>query len=187
MKQFFTFISVFYSLFSYTQTVPNEKFDARLHFGIFSHRFIKEAEFNKLSVLEFPVWGPPAIQGGGILSAEILRKINRKFHAGISFSYQNINVNYGIYDLKYRVNNISILPSIYYRYYYNQNGYLYLGGALGLGWLNYKFEDYQKINETKLSYQTTLLGLRLGHKCAVVTEIGYGYKGIFQIGFSFKP
>ncbi len=48
-------------------------------------------------------------------------------------------------------------------------------------------ENYPPVNKTKPAYQATLLGLRFGNRYAVVTEIGYGYKGIFQIGFSFKP
>ncbi len=116
MKHLLSFIAVFYSSFSYTQPIKKEKFDIRVDLGLYSHRFIKEANYNKLSVFEFPLFGPPAIQGTGILSAEILREINKKFQAGLSFSYQNIKVNYGLYNLKYNVNNISILPSFYYRY-----------------------------------------------------------------------
>lgn len=187
MKHFFIFIAVFYSSFTYAQTIKKERFDVRVKGGLLSHRFIKEAEFNKLPVFEIPIWGPPALESDGILSAEILRQINRKFHAGLSFSYQNIKVNYGIYDLIYRVSNISILPSIYYRYHYTKNGYLYSGGSLGLGLLDYKVENFQKANETKIAYQATLLGFRIGNKYAAIIELGYGYKGILQIGFSFKP
>lgn len=180
-------IAVVFSSFSYAQSIAEKKFDLRINYGLFSDRFIKEAKSNKLSVLEIPILGPLSIKGSGILSAEILRQINRKFQAGVSFSYQKIKINDGIYGVQYRLNNFSVLPSFYYNYHFTHNGFYYLGGSVGCSFLNYKMENYETLNNTKFSYQATLFGLRFGNKYALITEIGYGCKGIFQLGFSYKP
>jgi len=186
LKYFLTFIAAFCSLYSYAQTTSDKKFKVKVNAGMFSDNFIKQAKSNKLSVFEIPVLGQPAMEGSGIYSAEILSKINKHFEAGISFSYQNIKVNSGINYIEYRVNYVAIMPMFYYKYSFRKVGYYYSGAAAGIGFLHYKFENDQKVRKRELEYQATLLGLAIGNRFTVVTEIGYGCKVIFQLGFSYK-
>ena len=145
----------------------------KVNAGMFSNNFIKQAKSNKLSVFEIPILGPAAIEGSGIYSTEILSKINKYFDAGISFSYQNIKVNSGINYIEYRVNYIGIMPTLYYKYNFRKVGYYYAGASAVIGFLHYKFENNQKVKKKELEYQATLLGLTIGNRFTVVTEIGW--------------
>lgn len=75
------------------------------------------------------------------------------------------------------------MPTLYYKYNFRKVGYYYAGASAGIGFLHYKFENNQKVKKKELEYQATLLGLTIGNRFTVVTEIGYGCKGIFQLGF----
>ncbi len=185
MKSTLFSLAVFLVYTSYGQSTKNEKLDITVSFGVYSHLFFNEAKVNNLPGFDIPMFSESPIDGSGIINAELRRKVKDKFQAGISLSYQNIHVNDGLYGIKYKVSSIAIMPSFYYNYKTWGLRHLYSGISLGVGLLNYKSE-YGGGNKNKFAYQATALGIRAGNKVAVVTEFGYGYKGVLQFGLSLQ-
>jgi hypothetical protein len=52
----------------------------------------------------------------------------------------------------------------------------------GIGLAYFTSDEY----DTNFSFQATALGFRVGKKLAAFAELGFGYKGIAQIGASYQ-
>ncbi|MFT6797792.1 MAG: hypothetical protein ACJART_002946, partial [Maribacter sp.] len=74
--------------------------------------------------------------------------------------------------------NITIAIETDYRYISKPSFQMYSG--IGLAY--FTTGEY----DTNFSFQGTALGFRVGKKLAAYAELGFGYKGIAQIGASYQ-
>jgi hypothetical protein len=82
-----------------------------------------------------------------------------------------------------------------YRYHWGAKKHTswYSGLAPGVAWGHSKVfhDDFGPMktqsSKTRLAYQVTAVGLRVGRRLSGYVEMGYGYKGIFSVGANWAP
>lgn len=90
----------------------------------------------------------------------------------------------------FRESHTTLALELTYRWVKQDFINLYSGFGSGYTFTNNYAElltgETETINTGHPAIQMNLLGLRLGKKIAVFTELGFGYKGIINFGASFK-
>lgn len=123
--------------------------------------------------------------------------INNRFSAGMEVSYlsSSKDINFKKSDDEYNVHRKSsfllILPTAQYHYLNREKLQLY--GNIGLGVLNYSIKEDKDVgseafdeNYTSFAFQVNPIGLRVGKRIGGFAELGFGFKGIINIGASMK-
>jgi hypothetical protein len=90
-------------------------------------------------------------------------------------------------------NALNMGVSARYNYISNPKFRMYFGLAAGYITVQAKSEPVkgsgykaEKGNTGQFGYHITGLGFRYGKKAAVIGELGFGYKGILNIGFNYQ-
>ena len=87
-----------------------------------------------------------------------------------------------------RIHRLSLVPSIRFSYFDRKNLTMYLGGHVGMCWLNYtnpKF-NHGRVNELNLFVQLTAFGISYGKNFYIGGEIGFGHKGLFNFTAGYR-
>ncbi len=131
--------------------------------------------------------GRPYRNSPGIGMLTYRHYVSNKVTIGMGFSYENID-NHGSY--------LSIVPEFTYCYMDNKDDRvrvrLYSGAAVGLSVFDdqYRYAAYytHHIDESgvKFAGQANLLGVRVGRRLAFTTELGFGYRGLVNLGLSYR-
>lgn len=90
-------------------------------------------------------------------------------------------------------NSFTLAANAKYSYISNPKFRMYSGLAAGYNTIQANFDPAKgstskatKGNKGAFGYHLTAFGFRYGKKAAVVAELGFGYKGIINIGFSYQ-
>ena len=142
--------------------------------------------YGRFSVYNFYVGSPySASSGTGMLSYKYY--VSNKVTLGMTAGYENIS-SYGSY--------LSFVPEFTYAYYDNKHDRvrvrLYSGASFGMT----VFDDFFPYSNTyslhhdesgaRPTGQATVFGMRVGRKFAGFGELGFGYKGLFNFGLSYR-
>ena len=122
--------------------------------------------------------------------------IKDNFTVGVEAAYERITKN--IYVLNTKIakqtnNALSMGANAKYSYISNPKFRMYSGLAAGYTTVQGKSEPEKgsvykgdKGNTGQFGYHLTAFGFRYGKKGAVIAELGFGYKGVLNIGFKYK-
>lgn len=113
---------------------------------------------------------------------------------GISLSYNSSKGDAYYFDTKvgdFHRQFYTIAAEGYYRYI--DRDHLRLYGMVGLG-VTYVTQDYDATSAMSLednqtsyfNFQVTPIGVAYGNKLGVLAEVGYGYKGILNVGVFYR-
>ena len=90
-------------------------------------------------------------------------------------------------------NSFTIVANAKYSYISNPKFRMYSGLAAGYNTIQANFDPEKgstskatKGNKGAFGYHLTAFGFRYGKKAAVIAELGFGYKGILNVGFNYK-
>lgn len=90
----------------------------------------------------------------------------------------------------FKENHTTLAAETDYRWVKKNFIELYTGIGVGYTFTNNYAEllngDTENVNSGHVTGQLNLLGIRIGKKIGLYTEIGFGYKGILNFGASFK-
>ena len=114
--------------------------------------------------------------------------IKNNFLIGAEVVYQRISKDiYLVNDKDGRQvdNSFTIGANAKYSYISNPKFRMYSGLAAGYNTIQANF-DPEKGNKGAFGYHLTAFGFRYGKKAAVIAELGFGYKGILNVGFNYK-
>lgn len=122
--------------------------------------------------------------------------IDTKQTVGISVAFEeNKKEVYRLNQLIGSLNTLHFILAFDWEYHFIKTNWIrmYVGASFGVGYFLSGFqpaprsrETDQPIYQTVFSYQVTPLGIRLGTTIAIITEFGYGYKGIINGGLSYS-
>ena len=122
--------------------------------------------------------------------------IKNNFLIGAEVVYQRISKDiYLVNDKDGRQvdNSFTIGANAKYSYISNPKFRMYSGLAAGYNTIQANFDPEKgstskatKGNKGAFGYHLTAFGFRYGKKAAVLAELGFGYKGIINIGFNYK-
>jgi hypothetical protein len=122
--------------------------------------------------------------------------IEDNFMIGLEAAYERITKNNFVGKTKIAEqtdNALSIGASARYSYISNPKFRMYSGLAAGYITVQAKSEPVkgsgykaEKGNTGQFGYHLTGFGFRYGKKAAVVAELGFGYKGILNVGFNYR-
>jgi len=122
--------------------------------------------------------------------------INTKETVGISLAFEaNQKEVYRFNQLIGALNAAYFILVFDWEYNFIKTNWIrmYAGASFGVGYFFGNFEPSptsqeleQSIEQTVISYQGTLLGIRLGDTIAIIAEFGYGYKGTINAGVSYR-
>lgn len=122
--------------------------------------------------------------------------IKDNFMIGLEAAYERITKDTYVSKTKVadQTNNaLSMGASARYNYISNPKFRMYFGLAAGYITVQAKSEPVkgsgykaEKGNTGQFGYHITGLGFRYGKKAAVIGELGFGYKGILNIGFNYQ-
>ena len=132
--------------------------------------------------------GKPYNVSSGVGMLNYKYYLTKKVTIGMVIAYENINT-YG--------SNLIFAPEFTYSYYDNKDDRIrvkmYGGASIGLA----VFDDYMYNPQSyyiaktdrsgaKFTGQVTPFAIRIGRKVGGFLELGYGYKGIFNFGLSYR-
>lgn len=86
----------------------------------------------------------------------------------------------------------AVIPDVKFEYFRRKYCTLYSGASLGIAVAHASGYDLVASHETlkkwqsAVAYQLTFFGLRVGNRVFGTTDIGYGYKGYFNIGVGYR-
>ncbi|MDA9201939.1 hypothetical protein N9O58_03435 [Flavobacteriaceae bacterium] len=122
--------------------------------------------------------------------------IKNNFLIGAEVVYQRISKDiYLVNDKDGRQvdNSFTIGANAKYSYISNPKFRMYSGLAAGYNTIQANFDPEKgstskatKGNKGAFGYHLTAFGFRYGKKAAVIAELGFGYKGILNVGFNYK-
>lgn len=122
--------------------------------------------------------------------------IKNNFLIGAEVVYQRISKDiYLVNDKDGRQvdNSFTIVANAKYSYISNPKFRMYSGLAAGYNTIQANFDPEKgstskatKGNKGAFGYHLTAFGFRYGKKAAVIAELGFGYKGILNVGFNYK-
>ena len=122
--------------------------------------------------------------------------IKNNFLIGAEVVYQRISKDiYLVNDKDGRQvdNSFTIGANAKYSYISNPKFRMYSGLAAGYNTIQANFDPEKgstskatKGNKGAFGYNLTAFGFRYGKKAAVIAELGFGYKGILNVGFNYK-
>ena len=142
--------------------------------------------YGRFSAYSFYVGAPYSNSSGtGMLNYKYY--LSKRVTLGMTFGYENIS-SYGSY--------LSFVPEFTYTYYDTKDDRvrvkLYGGASFGMTVFS-DFFPYSDVYSThhdesgpRPTGQATPFGIRIGRKVAGFAELGYGYKGLFSFGLSYR-
>jgi len=123
-----------------------------------------------------------AIKNDFLIGAEVVyERISKDIYSGNTNDGRQID------------NSFTIGANAKYSYISNPKFRMYSGLAGGYNTIQANFDPEKgstskatKGNKGAFGYHLTAFGFRYGKKAAVVAELGFGYKGIINIGFNYQ-
>lgn len=123
-----------------------------------------------------------AIKNDFLIGAEVVyERISKDIYSGTTNEGRQID------------NSFTIGANAKYSYISNPKFRMYSGLAGGYNIIQANFDPEKgstskatKGNKGAFGYHLTAFGFRYGKKAAVVAELGFGYKGIINIGFNYQ-
>lgn len=141
--------------------------------------------YGRLSLYEFVNTIFEDTESSGVFNLGYKYAIKNRFMIGANISYEELKATtnfsniFGSSDPTIdEFSNITIAIETDYRYISKPSFQMYSG--IGLAY--FTTGEY----DTNFSFQGTALGFRIGKKLAAYAELGFGYKGIAQIGASYQ-
>ncbi|MEJ5145539.1 MULTISPECIES: porin family protein [unclassified Sphingobacterium] len=132
-------------------------------------------------------------QAFGMLSAGYRYALSNRFSIGADLSYANASSdmkNKSTNEITYRKSNFyMVLPTA--KYSYVKSGIIDFYGTVASGAIlanGSDRTDHEKTttNDIIFAFQVNPLGLRIGKDWGGFLEAGYGFKGIFALGASYR-
>ncbi|MFT5943425.1 MAG: hypothetical protein ACI9Q4_002698 [Sediminicola sp.] len=125
------------------------------------------------------------VESKGIASVNYKYAVNDGFMVGAAISYEELTGNtndvlvfFGAEDKEREFTNITFALETDYRYVSKPSFQMYSG--VGLAY--FTSDEYN----TNLSFQVNALGFRVGKKLAAYAELGFGYRGMINVGASLQ-
>ena len=123
-----------------------------------------------------------AIKNDFLIGAEVVyERISKDIYSGTTNDGRQID------------NSFTIGANAKYSYISNSKFRMYSGLAGGYNTIQANFDPEKgstskatKGNKGAFGYHLTAFGFRYGKKAAVIAELGFGYKGILNVGFNYK-
>lgn len=135
--------------------------------------------------------------GSGIISLTY-RRVSKSemFFWGVTANYNSTKgeiYNVGTYEGELKRSFITVAFEGHYRYQNLKKVQLYSGIGVGYSVGNETLTKPLEVgNQTtsgsinRLAYQINVIGIRMGNNIGGFIELGYGYKGIVNVGFSVQ-
>lgn len=134
-------------------------------------------------------------KSSGVFSADYSYFVKDNWSVGASLNYEQISNNTVVLNTTTgKQKNTYYTLGITTNYHYVNKGIFNLYSGVGLAYV-YNEEKYNatssetsdtKKSNSELGFQINALGLRVGKKFGGYVELGYGYKGIVNVGISYK-
>jgi len=192
MKIVFALLAL--SLFSLAHAQNSAKrWDARLAIGGGTYPYLQD---NGGHFLQLSIFAPEYVETA--YNGEVLYQTNnKKIKVGLAIAYTKVQQYHlsgfnwsGASDPAYLLatRKIAVLmPAFNYTYLLRKKSQVYSEVCLGTAIVKYEtYKTGTAEHSVDPAFQCTFLGYRLGTKIGLFTEVGYGYKGILQLGVSGK-
>ena len=127
-------------------------------------------------------YGPYETENSGAFVVEYNYAIKDKWIIGTDLSYQQVTREYSDKSSE-KSHNYTFAVKSNYNYISKPKFRIYSGIGLGLT-LEKSRNPLQNVSH--FNYQLTGLGIRLGGRLGVNAEVGFGYKGIGNIGLAYS-
>jgi hypothetical protein len=123
----------------------------------------------------------------GPIIAGYRRNFSDQFSMGLMGSYTAFNQEYTVLGEQFRVQNTFITTMLDGTILYNPKSTFQLYSGLSLGSSIYTQKDTsQTASKTIFAFHLNAIGLRVGKTIGAFVEIGYGFNGLVNGGFSVK-
>lgn len=132
-------------------------------------------------------------KSNGVINANYRYSISDKLNIGVSGAYEKITQDAFVLkqkEGKLTSNIFTVAAEGNYKYISGPMLQLYSGVGLGLSVVQQKLtkndNTSEKASKSQFAYNITGLGVRYGKAFGVYAEVGYGYKGVANVGLSFQ-
>ncbi|AKD04581.1 outer membrane beta-barrel protein [Pontibacter korlensis] len=125
----------------------------------------------------------------GPISAEYKYHVSDRIVVGVTGSFVQISTRYKTSNtLSYRSKYYTLMPQCLVFFGKKNKVEAYSGISLGVNYATAVDTDYEHIREEviRASYHLTALGVRTTKRTGLFAEMGYGYKGLLNVGLSHR-
>ncbi len=150
----------------------------------------KEAALNKIAVLNSPYYQLANIKSEGQFFFSYYFSINRKISIAIMLGYERYLGKLSDGVSNWNMRNIILMPQFNYTFSKKEKYMLYSLVGAGADYNIQRVNFYSggiinsKTTQLLMSWQVSPLCIRYGNKWAAFAEVGYGFKGILNVGVS---
>ena len=192
MRTYFLLLALPLFIAAQAQTTQRN-WDVRLAISGGTHPYLQDGgHFLRLNIFT------PEFEERDAYTADILHQTkNPKIKIGLAASYIKIN-QYHLAGWSWSGSTsdethvmatqkiTTVMPAFNYSYLLRKKSQLYSQVCLGAAFTAHRFYDDKARTEHTIdpAFQCTFLGYRLGRRIGFFSELGYGYKGILQLGIS---
>lgn len=189
MKTVFTLLAIILLSFAHAQTTQR-KWDVRLAIANSTYPYLQDGgHFLHLDILD------PGFEENAYTADLLYQTNNPKIKIGLATSYINIRqYQYGGWSWtptseKTHVTAaqkiVTLMPAFNYSYLVRKKSQLYSQVCAGAAFTTHRFYDKEATTHSiDPAFQCTFVGYRLGGRIGAFAELGYGYKGLLQLGIS---
>ena len=200
MKQRILFLLSLLAATAVCSSAAAQKSEIRVGYGLMSSNSLLKKESAYIGDMNLTTSGTSTPTSSGALYASYRIRILPMVRLGASFGYEQVKKDYVMTTPESAVRNFSgnnkyltFAADLQFRYFQLPAGILslYWGASLGVGIHKQTLTPGPadpdptpvKGRDTRVAYQVTPLGLTVGVKnFGAFGEVGFGYKGIFQLG-----
>lgn len=116
--------------------------------------------------------------------------LSDRFEVGMMIAYERMKGNIRIFDETFRVNQhiYALMADVRYNYIKRPGFRLYSGAATGLSIHSMRIHDEFNERETELeeAFHVDALGVSYGKSFAPFVALGWGYKGVLNVGIQAR-
>lgn len=171
------------------------KHDVSMGYGAFTSNQILDIASDVLERVGFPEGNTTSgEQYYGGFSINYRNSISEYINTGITFSYDKVTKDVLSKELKVGDLNrdfYTIAAEVDWRYFKREIFQIYSLAGIGYTFISDRYMPFRGEEVTKgdsgiVNFHISVLGIRLGKELAFYSELGFGYKGIFSVGFSYQ-
>ena len=116
------------------------------------------------------------------------RALSKRFEIGGMVSYEKMKGNLQVMEDSYAVRNdhYAFMGEVRYHFIVKPKFQLFSGAAAGLSVHSIKIDDIMKKRENELeeAFHVDLIGISIGNTISPYIALGYGYKGMVNLGLA---
>lgn len=189
MKNFPKILFLLSISIGFTQAYGQYKHQVYVGYGIGTHHAITDAIVD-ISVAAFTLSNPDSKSHTGAFFAGYRNQVTERIALGGLVVYEHAKSSSMDGDKTYNLdqNNMTLMADFQYAYTRSEKLKLFSGVSAGASMLKSKITGESSASDSKVDFgfHLDVIGLSYGKKTAPFLAVGYGYKGIINLGLQTR-